>query len=108
MAEREIITWLTARSRLEDAEEKLLEMLSNAERLAKSLKDWPSVRPTDDSSKQYPGAMALFEVYSWPDSVLINDTLKECHAAQRALDEADAGLTERDRKLLKPVKPAPD
>jgi hypothetical protein len=58
MAEREIITWLTARNRLEDAEETLSEMLSNAERLAKSLKDWPSVRPTDDSSKQYPGTTA--------------------------------------------------
>jgi hypothetical protein len=71
-----IITWLTALSRLENAEEKLLEMLSNAERLAKSLKDWPSVRPTDDSSKQCPGATPLFEGYSWRDSPLINDTLE--------------------------------
>jgi hypothetical protein len=93
MGQQEIMRWLEAGSQLEGAEEALSEMLSNAERLAKLLQDRPSTP---------------FDPNSWPDAKTVSAALKGRDDAQRALDEADAALTDRDRKLLKPVKPVTD
>lgn len=86
MPDEQILAWLKAKERLTDAEEALSEMLDDAERAVQSLKERPSTP---------------FDPNSWPDAKALSATLKERDDAQRALDEADAALSPRDRKLLK-------
>jgi hypothetical protein len=88
MPDEQVLAWLKAKARATDAEEQLSDMLDRAERLLRLLRDQPSTP---------------FDPKSWPESSAVAVALHECREAQRAFDQANAGLTPADRKLLKSV-----
>jgi hypothetical protein len=98
MGQQERDTWLKARHQLQDAEQRLLAMLGNAQMIAIALREWRSKQPSN-APRQY-GAKELFQVNSWPEPKLVNDTLIECHEAEVAFKQAGAALSAEDRVLL--------
>lgn len=94
MGDAQIGEWLRAKSELKTAETQLLNMLSQAERLAKALADWRSSQ--SDS------------MTGWPDARMANDALTACREAQQKLSRADAALSSQDRKLLEPALKEPE
>jgi hypothetical protein len=88
MPEEQVLAWLKAKARANDAEEQLSDMLDKAERLLRSLRDQPSTP---------------FDPNSWPEGSAVAAALRECREAQRAFDQANAVLSPADRKLLKSI-----
>jgi hypothetical protein len=103
MPQKEIVEWLAAKTRLNDAEERLKAQMRSVERLTPLVKNWRTLAPATMIGAvpgSYPGAAGLFDVLSWPDSALINDTLRDCHQYQRAFEAAEAALTNDDRQAV--------
>jgi hypothetical protein len=88
MGDTQVIEFLNARQALKTAEEQLEEIRLRAERLAKSLEDWQSIRPDGELRS------------GWPDAQAVNDALRACHEAQQKFSQAEASLRPADRKLL--------
>jgi hypothetical protein len=88
MGDTQVIEFLNARQALKTAEEQLEEIRLRAERLAKSLENWQSIRPDGELRS------------GWPDAQAVNDALNACHEAQQKFSHAEASLGPADRKLL--------
>ena len=103
MPQKEVIEWLAAKTRLNDAEERLQAHVRSVERLTPLLKNWRTLAPATllgGVPGSYPGTRGLFDALSWPDSAFVNDTLKECHQYQQAFDAAENALTGDDRQAV--------
>ena len=89
MPDQQIVAWVRARGRLDDAEEALQDIRTRAQRMVESLEKWRDFGPTIE-----PG--------TWPDTSMVDEALKACHRAQDEFDQAEVALTPGDRKPKAP------
>src|SRR5260370_26271343 len=87
MGDTQVIEFLNARQALKTAEEQLEEIRLRAERLAKSLEDWQSIRPDGELRS------------GWPDAHAANEPPRACHEAPQKITPAEGSPRPAHREL---------